>query len=154
MNNLALFPTARVPVNVGLARLALRFNAVVVAVETGLFKSEVSSTLLNPTMDFVMPPTVPVNVGLARLALRANELVNPVLFMAPPTNKLLVKETSDKTDNLLFIETSPEETTVPPRCKVVKVPPIATVFDDDAPVPILIADVRLGFVPISILPLI
>jgi hypothetical protein len=49
----------------------------------------------------------PVNEGAASGALRANALVNPVLTMDPPTNKLLVKETSDNTESLLFMETSP-----------------------------------------------
>jgi hypothetical protein len=33
------------------------------AVDTGLSTSLVLSTLPNPTMAFVIPPTVPVNVG-------------------------------------------------------------------------------------------
>ena len=36
--------------------------------DTGLLASVVSSTLLRPTIDFVIPPTVPVNVGPARSA--------------------------------------------------------------------------------------
>ena len=40
-------------------------------------------------------------------------MVNPVLTIDPPTNKLLVKETSDKTDNFEFIETSPADLTKP-----------------------------------------
>jgi hypothetical protein len=41
-----------VPVNVGEARLAFRSSAVCVAVETGLFASDVLSTLDRPTLDF------------------------------------------------------------------------------------------------------
>ena len=61
-----------VPVNVGLARSALRSSAACCAVETGLLASEVLLTLPRPTIDLVMPLTVPVNVGLARLALRSS----------------------------------------------------------------------------------
>ena len=43
--------------------LAFKFNAVCVAVETGLFKSEVLSTLDKSTMTLDRPPTNPVNVG-------------------------------------------------------------------------------------------
>src|SRR3989338_7432401 len=42
-----------------------------VAVETGLLASEVSSTLVSPTIAFVIPATVPVKVGLARGAFKA-----------------------------------------------------------------------------------
>ena len=61
-----------VPVNVGLARLALRSSAACCADETGLFASLVLFTLPRSTIEAVMPLTVPVNVGLARLALRAS----------------------------------------------------------------------------------
>ena len=61
-----------VPVNVGLAKSALRSNAAWCAVDTGLPISVVLSTLVNPTIALVMPPTVPVNVGLAKFALRSN----------------------------------------------------------------------------------
>ena len=54
---------ATVPVNVGEANDAFKFNADCVAVETGLFKSEVLSTSPKPTIAFVIPETVPVNVG-------------------------------------------------------------------------------------------
>ena len=60
-----------VPVNVGLARFALRSSAVCCAVETGLAASEVLLTLPSPTIEAVMPFTVPVKVGLFRFALRA-----------------------------------------------------------------------------------
>ena len=57
-----------VPVNVGLARgaarLAIRFRAACVALETGLSASEVLFTFPKPTMAAVMPLTVPVKVGL------------------------------------------------------------------------------------------
>ena len=54
----------RVPVNVGPAKLAFRFKAVCVAVETGFAESLVLSTLPSPTISFVIPETVPVNAGL------------------------------------------------------------------------------------------
>ena len=49
-------------------------NCVDVAVEIGLFKSLVLLTLLNPTIDFVIPETVPVKVGLFIFAF------NPIWF--------------------------------------------------------------------------
>ena len=68
-----------VPVNVGLAKLAFKSSAVVVALETGLLASDVLSTFDNPTSPLSNPigaiidapvgiVTVPVNVGLAILA--------------------------------------------------------------------------------------
>ena len=54
------------------AMLAFASNAVCVAVDIGLPKSDVLSTLPNPTMDLVIPPTVPVKVGPARFAFRFN----------------------------------------------------------------------------------
>jgi hypothetical protein len=59
-----------VPVKVGDAMLAFNPSAAEVAVETGLFASEVLSTFPNPTMAAVIPPTVPVKVGDARLAFK------------------------------------------------------------------------------------
>ena len=44
-----------VPVNVGFARLAFRSSAVCVAVETGLFASDVLSKFARPTSVFVIP---------------------------------------------------------------------------------------------------
>ena len=41
------------------------------------------------------------------------EASNQELTILPPTNNLLEKETSDKTDNLPFIETSPAEIILP-----------------------------------------
>jgi hypothetical protein len=61
-----------VPVNVGDARLAFNPRAVVVAVETGLLRSVVLSTLPRPTIDAVIPLTVPVKVGEARGAFSAS----------------------------------------------------------------------------------
>ena len=49
-----LIRPATVPVNVGLARLAFRFNAVCVAVLTGFNKSVVLSTLASPTVALVI----------------------------------------------------------------------------------------------------
>jgi hypothetical protein len=59
-----------VPVKVGLAKSDFKLRAVWVAVETGLLRSLVLSTLPNPTIVLVMPDTVPVNVGLAKLAFK------------------------------------------------------------------------------------
>ena len=61
-----------VPVNVAPERLALSFNALCVAVETGLSASEVLFTLPNPTMVAVIPLTVPVNVAPERSAFKSN----------------------------------------------------------------------------------
>ena len=60
-----------VPVNVGLARFALRSSAVCCAVETGLLASLVLSTLPRPTIVAEIPATVPVNVGEARFAFKS-----------------------------------------------------------------------------------
>ena len=60
--------TVTTPVNVGDARFAFKFNAVCVAVETGLLASEVLSQFPRPTMDAVIPPTMPENVGDANVA--------------------------------------------------------------------------------------
>jgi hypothetical protein len=65
----------RVPVKVGLAKFAFKFKAVCVAVETGLSALLVLSTLLNPTIAFVMPPTVPVKVGFAMGIIIADDAV-------------------------------------------------------------------------------
>ena len=62
-----------VPVKVGEAKVAFKSNADWVAVEIGLLRSEVLSTLPRPTILFVMPPTVPVNVGFAKFAFKFNE---------------------------------------------------------------------------------
>jgi hypothetical protein len=51
----------------------------------------------------------PVNEGAATVALAFKDVSNNVLTILPPTNKLLVKETSDVTNNLLFMETSLEK---------------------------------------------
>jgi hypothetical protein len=66
---------ASVPVNVGLASGANKFNAVWVAVDIGLLASEVLLTLPRPTMAAVMPLTVPVNVGLAFVAYEPSVVV-------------------------------------------------------------------------------
>ena len=60
-----------VPVNVGDASGAFKANAACCAVETGLPKSDVLSTLPSPTIAAVIPLTVPVNVGDASGARRA-----------------------------------------------------------------------------------
>ena len=57
------------PVKVGLANGAFKSRAPCVALEMGLFESEVLSTLPRPTIDLVMPLTVPMKVGLANRAL-------------------------------------------------------------------------------------
>ena len=54
-----------VPVKVGLVKLAFKFSAVCVAVDTGLLASLVLSTLLKPTMLLVIPLIFPVKVGFA-----------------------------------------------------------------------------------------
>ena len=48
------------------------------AVDTGLFKSDVLSTLPNPTKLDVIPFTVPVNYGFANGALFARSVTKPV----------------------------------------------------------------------------
>ena len=64
-----------------------KFNAVCVAVDIGLFASEVLSTLPKPTMAFVIPDTVPVNVGLANGATTPKSTATvPVDVMVPPVN--------------------------------------------------------------------
>jgi hypothetical protein len=66
---------------------AFKFNAVCVAVDIGLFKSEVLSTLPNPTILLVIPDTVPVNVGLANGATTPKLTATvPVLVIVPPVN--------------------------------------------------------------------
>jgi len=59
-----------VPVNVGEAKFAFKFNAVCWAVETGFAVSAVLSTLPRPTIVDVIPLTVPVNVGEAKFAFK------------------------------------------------------------------------------------
>ena len=56
------------PVKLGDARFAFKFNAVCCAAETSLLASEVLSTLPSPTIDAVMPVTLPVKFGEARFA--------------------------------------------------------------------------------------
>ena len=86
------------PVNVGLAKFAFKFNeastfvilafksnADWVALEIGLPRSEVLSTLPSPTILFVMPLTVPVKVGEARSAFKFNE-ASTVLMLAFKSN--------------------------------------------------------------------
>ena len=55
---IALVIPLTVPVNVGEARFALRFRAVCVAIETGLFASLVLSTFPKPTSVFVKTKSV------------------------------------------------------------------------------------------------
>ena len=71
-----------VPVKFGLANGAFKFNTVCVAVEIGLFTSDVLSTLPNPTIVLVTPATVPVKVGLAIGAFNAIELITVVEKLA------------------------------------------------------------------------
>ena len=89
-----------VPEKLASTILALRFKAFCVAVETGLLVSEVSSTLVNPTIAFVIPLTVPVKVAPARLALAFKVFVNSELLIVPLTDKLLLNETSPPTISL------------------------------------------------------
>jgi hypothetical protein len=55
-------------------RFDLRFRAVWVADDTGLFASDVLSIFPKPTIDLVIPETVPVKVGSARFALSSSKL--------------------------------------------------------------------------------
>ena len=64
-----------VPLKLGDAKFAFRFKAVCWAVDTGLFASLVSFTLLKPTIAAVMPETVPVKVGLASGAFSESAVV-------------------------------------------------------------------------------
>ena len=75
--------------------------ALIVAVDNGLSKSLVLSTLLNPTIDFEIPDTLPVNVGDSKVAyLLIND--TPFSYILCPTFKELFNETSPVTFNLLF----------------------------------------------------
>ena len=60
------------PVNDGESKLAFKSKAVCVAVETGLFASDVLSTLPSPTIPFDTPLTVPVKVGESKLAFKSS----------------------------------------------------------------------------------
>ena len=56
-----------------LVMLAFKLSALCVALEIGLFASDVSSALPKPTILFVMPLTVPVKVGDAMFAFKFND---------------------------------------------------------------------------------
>ena len=56
---------------------------------------------------------VPVNAGDSRGAFSPRALVNPVLTIDPPTNKLALKDESKATDRRVFKETSPALTIRP-----------------------------------------
>ena len=73
-------PPIVAPVNTGFDNGANKFSAVCVAVEIGLAKSVVLSTLFNPTVVLVIPDTVPVNVGFASGANEANVVAKFVPF--------------------------------------------------------------------------
>ena len=64
-----------------------KFNAVCVAVDIGLFASEVLSTSPNPTIALLIPETVPVNVGFAKgeTVVKSTATV-PVVVIVPPVN--------------------------------------------------------------------
>ena len=64
------------PVNVGDANAAFKSNAVCVALEIGLFTSDVLSTLVRPTISLEIPLTVPVKVGDTMLAFKSNAASN------------------------------------------------------------------------------
>ena len=68
------------PVNVGFARLAFKSRAVCWGVLTGLLASVVLSTLLNPTMDLVMPDTV-----LVKLLVPVHVLFRGNIFVLLPS---------------------------------------------------------------------
>ena len=89
-----------VPVKVGDAKLDFKFNAVVVAVDTGLFKSDVSSTLDKPIIDFVIPLTVPVKVGDAKFDFKFNAVC---VVVDTGFNKSVVLSTLDKPTIALVI---------------------------------------------------
>ena len=72
-----------VPVNEGLFRFAFKSNADCVAVETGLFKSEVLSTFDNPTIDFVRPVTVPVTFRVPDMFKLFENVILPVTVSLP-----------------------------------------------------------------------
>ena len=57
-----------------LAPFAFKSSAACVAVDTGLFKSVVLSTLPRPTMALVIPDTVPVKVGDSIFAFKLIEV--------------------------------------------------------------------------------
>ena len=65
------------PVNIGEARLALRARAVVSAVEIGLLRSEVLSTLARPTLDFAREV---IHTGSAYVPLVYTPLVTVAAF--------------------------------------------------------------------------
>ena len=69
------------------AVLNFKFNAVCVAVDIGLFASDVLSTLSKPTILLVIPETVPVNVGFAKGATVVKSTATvPVVVIVPPVN--------------------------------------------------------------------
>ena len=111
-----------VPVNEGAARGALRANELVNAeltIDPPTNKLPLKEESDPPTDNFEFIETspaetiLPVNEGAARGALAFKDASNNVLTIFPPTNKLLVKETSDRTDNFEFMETSPADTIKP-----------------------------------------
>jgi hypothetical protein len=55
----------------------------------------------------------PVNAGDSSGAFSARALVNPVLTMDPPTNKLLLNDESEATRKPAFNDTSPDEVIIP-----------------------------------------
>jgi hypothetical protein len=75
----ALIPDT-VPVNVGDANGANRFNADCVAVLMGLLESVVLLTFPRPTMVALIPDTVPVNVGDAKGAFKFKAVCVAVLI--------------------------------------------------------------------------
>ena len=105
-NNL-LFKEASDPTKISVLKETSLLN--VVKFLTNKLELKETSPLTNNRLFMDTSPveiTVPVNEGAARGALAANELVNPVLTMDPPTNKLELKEESKATDSLLFMLTS------------------------------------------------
>ena len=110
-----------VPVNEGAATVALAFkdvsnNVLLILPPTNkLLEKETSDNTESLLFMETSPAetTMPANEGATRGALAVNKLVNPVLTMDPPINRLALKDESDATDNLLFIETSPAEIIVP-----------------------------------------
>ena len=102
------------PVKDGEARGALSASAELNPVFTiepptnKLLLKDESDATLRPAFKDTSPAeiTTPVNDGAARGALSANALVNPVLTIEPPINKLLLKDESEATLRPAFKETS------------------------------------------------
>ena len=113
-----------VPVKVGLAKFAFKakelvislefafkFKAVWVNVETGLLRSEVLSTFVNPIIVLSIPLTVPVKVGLAKGAFVPIKFVNVTdkFELLPSASEISFNvsniEGAPPTKSLIFVST-------------------------------------------------